>query len=172
MAKYYLYTLLAIYIFLNGVSYFEKELEKSLKKRTLLMYKLEKQKLFMTHKKEVNNILDIQKSIFSKNSEYFFEKLTKETIVFSEIQSFIQKVSKSIDGRIVRLQSGVVRDLASYRKYPISLDMQVIPEDINRFFQELYKNKKYLHIKSLYLVPVPRERAVLIKVTLIGYQIK
>ena len=172
MAKYYLYLLFSIFILLNGIEFFEKELTQSIKKNNLLFYKLEKQKLYSTRSKEVKEILNKQKSIFLNNSKFFFKKEKKETIIFSEIQSYLQSIAKSIDAKITQLQSGSVIDLKMYRKYPISLDLRLIPEDLDVFLKKLHQNKKYLFIDSLYIVAIKRENVLRVKVTLIGYQLK
>jgi len=172
MAKYYLYLLFSIFILLNGIEFFEKELIQSVKKNNLLLYKLEKQKLYLTHSTEVKEILNGQKNVFLNNSKFFFKKEKKETIVFSEIQTYLQSIAKSIDARITQLQSGSVVDLKMYRKYPISLDLRLIPEDLDVFFKKLYNSKQYLFIDSLYVVAIKRENVLRLKVTLIGYQLK
>jgi hypothetical protein len=172
MAKYYLYVLFSIFILLNGVSFFEKELKHTLMRNTSLLYKLEKQKLYATQKKEVEEILESQKNIFIKNIKYFFSKDKKETIVFSEIQSYLQSVTKSIDAKVSLLQSATVIDSKLYRTYPISLDLRLIPEDLNIFLKKLYQGKKYLFIESIYVVRIQRERVLRVQITLSGYQLK
>jgi len=172
MAKYYLYTLFSVFILLNGVDFFEKSLKSTIKKQALLEYKIEKQKLYEGNKEEVEEILLEQKKVFMKNSKLFFTKEKKETIVFSEIQSYIQLIAKSVDARIIQLQSGSVVETKMYRKYPISVNLKLIPEDINLFLRMLYEGDKYLFIDSVYVVAIPRERVLRIQITLAGYQIK
>ena len=172
MAKYYLYILLALFLLLNGVTYFEEELKRTLKYGMTLNYKLKKQTLYSSHTEEVKEILTKQKVILGKNSNLFFKKNKKGTIVFSEIQSYIQSTAKLVNGKIIQLQSGTIIDLELYRKYPISLNLKLIPEDLDRFFKKLYSSKKYFFIDSLYVVANKRERILLLKITLSGYQLK
>jgi len=172
MAKYYLYILFSFFILLNGVEYFEKELKQSIKKHSLLSYKIEKQKLYSTHSDEVNSLLLEQKDIFEKDKKLFFKKDKKETIVFSEIQTYLQSISKSIEGEVSHLQSGSVIDLKNYRRYPISLDLRLIPEDLDTFLKSIYLGEKYLFIESIYVVAIERERRLRLKITLVGYQLK
>ena len=82
MAKYYLYILFSIFIFLNGVSFFEKELKKTLIRESTLMYKIEKLKLYATQKKEVEKIILHQKNIFLKNINIFFLKKKRKPSFF------------------------------------------------------------------------------------------
>jgi len=172
MAKYYLYILFSIFILLNGVSFFKQELKHTLTRNSSLLYKLEKQKLYATQKKEVEEIVLHQKNIFFKNREYFFSKEKKETIVFSEIQTYIQSIAKSINAKVNLLQSASVVDLERYRIYPISLDLKLIPEDLDIFFKKLYQGKKYLFIDSIYVIRIQRERILRVQITLSGYQLK
>jgi len=173
MAKYYLYILLALFLMLNGVTYFEKELKSTLKYGMTLDYNLKKQILYSSHTKEVKEILTKQKEILGKNSALFFKKNKKGTIVFSEIQSYIQSTAKAVNGKIIQLQSGTIIDnIKLYRKYPISLNLKLIPEDLDRFFKKLYSSEKYLFIDSLYVAANKRERILLLKITLSGYQLK
>ena len=172
MAKYYLYLLVSFFLFINGIDYFEGKIDKTVKKKSLLEYKLKKQKLYASHIDEVKSILTMQEKILSKNSVWFFEKNKKETIIFSEIQNYIQGISKKVNAKIRLLNSGVVVDSELYRKYPIMLNLTLIPEDLDRFFKQLYKSKKYLFIDSLQISTSPREEALYLKITLMGYQIK
>ena len=172
MAKYYLYILFSIFILLNAVSFFEQELKHTLTRHASLMYKLEKQKLYATQKKEVEKILLYQKNIFLKNVKYFFTKEKKETIVFSEIQTYIQSIVKSIDAKVNLLQSASVIESKMYRTYPISLDLKLIPEDLDIFLKKLYQGKKYLFIDSIYVIRIQRERVLRVQITLSGYQLK
>ena len=172
MAKYYLYILFAIFILLNGVEYFKNELKYNIKQQSLIKYKIQKQKLYSSHIKEVNKILKEQKSILMKNKKFFFKKDKKETLIFSSIQRYLQSISKSINGEISQLQSGSVIDLKDYRRYPISLDLRIIPEDLDKFLKKLYLWNKYLFIDSIYIVALQRERRLRVKITLVGYQLK
>ncbi len=172
MAKYYLYILLSFFIFINGIGYFKEEIVKIVKKRSLLEYKLKKQKLYALHIDEVKELLNIQEKSLLKNRIYFFDKNKKETIIFSEIQNFIQGISKKVNAKIQLLNSGVVIEDKLYRKYPIMLNLTLIPEDLDDFFKQLYKSEKYLFIDSLQISTNSRDRVLYLKITLIGYQIK
>jgi len=172
MAKYYLYLLFAVFIFINGIGYFEEELKVEMKKQTLLHIKLDKQKLYYLHSKEIDSILTQQNQTIAKNSKLFFEKNKKETIVFSEIQSYVQSIAKSINGKINQLHSGTVMKTPMYIKYPISLDIELIPEDLDKFLKKLYSSKRYLFIDSIFVVANQREKILLLKITLLGYQLR
>ena len=172
MAKYYLYILFSIFILLNGVNFFEQKLKNALTRNASLLYKLEKQKLYATQKKEVEKIVLHQKKIFLKNRKYFFSKEKKETIIFSEIQTYIQSVAKSIDAKVNLIQSASVVDSKMYRTYPISLNLKLIPEDLDIFLKKLYQGKKYLFINSIYVIRIQRERILRVQITLSGYQLK
>jgi len=172
MAKYYLYLLVSIFLFINGIEYFEDEIEKTVKKRSLLEYKLKKQNLYALHIDEVEAILNREEKILSKNRLKFFDKNQKETIVFSEIQNYLQGISKKVNGKIKLLNSGILIDNKLYRKYPIMLNLTLIPEDLDKFFKELYKTKKYLFIDSIQISVNKRELSLYLKITLMGYQIK
>jgi len=172
MAKYYLYILLSLFIFINGVDYLEKEVKQEIKTESLLKYKLKKQELYASHINEVESILNTQEQIFIKSKEIFFEKNKKETIVFSEIQKYVQIVAKEVDAKIQQLNSGIVVDNKLYRKYPINLNLTLIPEDLDKFFKKLYKSKKYLFVDSIQILTNKRNGLLRLKITLIGYQIK
>ena len=172
MAKYFLYLLVSFFIFINGIEYFKDEIDKTVKKRAILEYKLKKQKLYASHIDEVKSILSRQEKIFEKNRVRFFEKNKKETIIFSEIQSYIQSISKKVNAKIQLLNSGIVVDNKLYKKYPIMLNLKLIPEDLDDFFKQLYKSKKYLFIDSIQISTNQRERRLYLKITLMGYQIK
>ena len=172
MAKYYLYLLISLFLFINGVDFFEKEISSELQKRTLLQYKLKKQTLYASHLNEVESLLNNQEKIFSKSRELFFQKDKKETIVFSEIQNYIQGITQEVNAKIQLLNSGMVIDSELYRKYPIILSLNLIPEDLDRFFKKLYQSKKYLFIDSIQISTNPREGLLHLKTTLMGYQIK
>jgi len=172
MAKEYLYLLLSVFIFLNGVEYFEHNIEKVVKKQETIKYKLKKQALYKSNKKEVEKLIGEQKKLFIKNRELFFNKEIKETIVFSELQQNIQSVIKKIGGKPIHLNSGMVIDKKFYRKYPLALTLEVIPEDLENFFQELHHNKKYLFIDSIHISKNHKKQLLRLKITLIGYQLK
>ena len=172
MAKYYLYILLSIFILLNGVDFFKNKLKHTITRNVSLLYKLKKQELYKMQKKEVEEIVLKQKNIFSKNVKYFFSKDKKETLVFSEIQSYIQSITQSVQIKINNLQSASVIESKLYRVYPISLDLKLIPEDLENFLAMLYKGDKYLFINSIYIIRVERERVLRVKITLEGYQLK
>jgi len=172
MAKYYLYILLSLFIFINGVEYLEKEVKQEIKTESLLKYKLKKQELYASHINEVESILNTQEQIFINSKELFFKKNKKETIVFSEIQKYVQIVAKEVDAKIQQLNSGIVVDNKLYRKYPINLNLTLIPEDLDKFFKKLYKSKKYLFVDSIQISTNKRNGSLRLKITLIGYQIK
>ncbi len=172
MAKYFLYILLSLFIFINGIGYFEEEIDKIVKKRSLLEYKLKKQKLYALHIDKVKELLNIQEKGLLKNRVYFFDKNKKETIIFSEIQNYIQRISKEVNAKIILLNSGIVIEKKLYKKYPIMLNLTLIPEDLDNFFKQLYKSEKYLFVDSIQISTNPRDRALFLKITLIGYQIK
>jgi len=172
MEKHYLYLLLGVFIFINGVGYFDEDIKHTVKQEELLKYKLRKQELYDSHIEEIKKILAQQKMAFVKNREPFFAKEKKETIVFSEIQQSIQLIFKNIGGKIIQSNSGVVIKNEFYKKYPITLTLEVIPEDLDDFFKKLYKIKKYLFIDSIHISRNKRMRILSIRITLIGYQLQ
>lgn len=172
MAQYYLYLLLSIFIFINGVGYFDSEIKDTVKQEELLKYKLKKQKLYDSHIEEIEKILEEQKGKFLKNRELFFDKNKKETIIFSKIQQHIQSIFGNIGGKIIQINSGVVVKNNFYNKYPISLNFDIIPEDLDIFLKELHKIKKYLFIDSIHLYRDKRKRVLNVKITLIGFQLQ
>jgi len=171
MANYYLYLLMAFFIFINGTTYFDDEIKTVIKSEELLKHKIKKQKLYDAHIKEIKLILVKQKESFLKNREFFFSKEKKETIIFSEIQQSIQSIFNGLGGKITQLNSGVVIKNKFYKKYPISLNFEIIPEDLEGFFSRLYKTKKYLFIDSLHLYRDKKAKMITVRITLIGYQL-
>lgn len=172
MAKYFLYLLLSFLILINGLNYFEDEIKNTLKKDKLLKHKLAKKRLYEEHSKEVLSLLDSKKKILSDNRKVFFDKDKKETMIYSKIQSFLQSVANKIDAKIIKLDTGTVVDERDYRKYLISLKIELIPEDISIFFKELSLSNEYYMIDSLYLARLPRKGKLMLQLTLVGYQLK
>ncbi len=172
MAKYLLYLLLSFFILINGLPYFKDEVKYILKKDRLLTYKLAKKKLYEEHSKEVLSILENQKKILSENRTLFFNKDTKETIVYSKIQSLLQGIASKIDAKIITLNTGTVISKKYYNKYLISLKIEFIPEDMSRFFKHLSLSKHYYFIDSIYIAKLPRKGKLLAQLTLVGYQLK
>ena len=171
MAKYYLYLLLGFFIFINGVGYFNGKIKDTLRQKELIRYKLKKQKLYNSNISKIEEILSNQQKIFLKNRELFFEKDKKETIVFSEMQQSIQTIFKDIGGKITQINTGIVIKNEFYKKYPIRLTFDIIPEDLDIFLKRLYKSKKYLFIDSIHIFANKRKNILNIKMTLIGYQL-
>lgn len=172
MEKKYLYLLLGVFIFINGVGYFDEDIKHIVKQEELLKYKLKKQKLYDSNTEKIEKILAQQKIAFIKNRKPFFTKEKKGTIIFSEIQQNIQSIFNSLGGKITQLNSGVVIKNEFYRKYPITLNLEVIPEDLKDFFEQLYKMEKYLFIDSIHISRNKRMRILTIRITLIGYQLQ
>jgi hypothetical protein len=172
MTKYYLYFLLGVFIYINGVGYFNNKIRYDIRQKELLNYKLRKQKLYSSHIEDIKKILSKQKVLFEENKRFFFEKEKKETIVFSEIQQNTQNIFRGIGGKIKQLNSGVLIENQFYKKYPITLSFDIIPEDLDKFLKRLYKNKKYLFIDSIHIVANKRDNILNVKITLIGYQLK
>jgi len=172
MAKYYLYILLSFFIILNGVTFFEKNIKKNILKEEHLKYKLKKQQLFNSHKVDIESILEKQNKIFVENRKLFFKKSRKETIVFSELQESIQLLMKGLGGKILHLNSGMAIDSELYKKYPLSLSLHLIPEDLDNFFENLYKSKKYLFVDSIHINVNSKKEFLNLKITVIGYQLK
>jgi len=172
MAKYFLYLLLSFFILINGLNYFEDEIKNIIKKDRLLKYKLAKKKLYEEHTSEVLSILNSQKKILSDNKKVFFDKDKKETMIYSKIQSFLQTIADKIDAKIIKLDTGTVIDKKDYRKYLISLKVELIPEEISDFFKELSLSKEYYMIDSLYIARLPRKGKLMLQLTLVGYQLK
>jgi len=172
MAKYYLYLLLSFFIFLNGVEYFNIEIKNSIKKQELLKYKLKKQLLYDAKKEEVQAIVYREQDIISKNKKLFFDKKKKETIVFSEIQEEIQATMKKIGGKITRLNSGIAIDTDFYKKYPIAVNLELIPEDLDDFFKRISKTKRYLFLDMIHISKDVRKNMLRLNFTIIGYQLK
>jgi len=170
MAKYFLFILIAFFLFINVLNPLKKELRQTLKKQQLLYYKLEKQKFFLSHKKLINEILLSQGDTLSKNTNMFFDKKDKPTLVFSKMQSYIQSIVK--DSKISQLHVGELMEKEEYYKYPILLDLRIIPEDLNDFFKNLFNSKQYFSIDSLNIVSLRRESVLRLEITLIGYQLK
>jgi len=170
MAKYFLFILLAFFLFINILNPLEKELKETLKKKQLLYYKLEKQKFYLNNEKLVNKILLRQTDTLSKSSNMFFDKKDKQTLVFSKIQSYIQSIVK--DAKITQLHTGVVIEKNNYYQYPVVLDLRIIPEDLNIFFRNIFNSKYYFSIDSLKIVSLKRESLLRLKITFIGYQLK
>jgi len=171
MSNSYLYLLMAIFIFMNGSTYFDDEIKNIVKNEELLKQKIKKQKLYDSHIKEIELILIQQKEVFVKNRESFFSKKKKETIVFSEIQQSIQSIFTNLAGKITQLNSGVVIKNKLYKKYPTTLTLEIIPEDLEDFFRKLYKTKKYLFIDSLHLYRDTKAKMLRVRISLIGYQL-
>jgi hypothetical protein len=171
MANYYLYLLIAVFIFINGATYFDNEIKITVKKQELLKQKIKKQKLYDSNIKEIKITLEKQKDIFINNRKPFFKKEKKETIIFSEIQQSIQNIFKSIGGKITQLNSGAVIKNKFYKKYNIALNFEIIPEDLEIFFKNLYKTEKYLFIDSIHLYRDKREKMIRVRISLIGYQL-
>ena len=172
MAKYFLYLLLSFFILLNGLAYFEDEVKHILKKDRLLTYKLAKKKLYEEHSEEVLSILEGQKKILSKNKTLFFDKNKKETIVYSKIQTLLQGIAQKIDAKIIKLDTGIAINKKYYKKYLISLKIELIPEDMNKFFKLLSLSEHYYLIDSLYIARLSRKGRLLLQLTLVGYQLK
>lgn len=172
MAKYFLYLLLSFFILFNGLNYFENEIKDILKKDRLLIYKLAKKELYEEHSEEVLSILDSQNKILVNNKKVFFDKNKKETMIYSKIQSFLQGITDKIDAKIIKLDTGTVINKKDYRKYLISLRVELIPEDISNFFKELSLSNEYYMIDSLYITRLPRKRELMLQLTLVGYQLK
>ena len=172
MAKYLLYLLLSFFILINGLTYFEDEVKNILKKDRLLIHKLAKKKLYEEHSEDVLHILEKHKKTLLENKKLFFNKNKKETIVYSQIQTLLQGIAKKIDAKIVKLDTGTVINKKDYKKYLISLRIELIPEDMNKFFKYLSKSEHYYLVDSLYLARLPRKRVLLLQLTLIGYQLK
>lgn len=172
MAKYYLYLLLSFFIFLNSVDYFDLEIKNSIKKQELLKYKLKKQTLYRAKKEEIQSLVKMQEQIILKNKKLFFNQNKKETIIFSEIQEQIQKVMKKIGGKIVRSNSGMVIETDLYKKYPISINLKLIPEDLDDFFKGIGDTKQYLFIEMIHISKDVRMNMLHLNLTIIGYQIK
>jgi len=171
MAKYYLYFLLSIFIFINVIGVFENTIKDSIKKEKLLHYKLKKQKLYESNIKVVELMLIEQKALLDKNRKPFFSNKKKETIVFSEIQQNIQALFKGIGGKITQLNSGVVVKNKFYKKYPIDLTLSLIPEDLDVLLKKIYSNKKYLFIDSIYIYRNKKKSMIDLKIRLLGYQL-
>ena len=172
MEKQYLYLLLSIFIFLNGVDYFDESIKQSIKSQELYKTKLEKQSLYKAKKSEIELLIQKQNEQFLKNRKLFFKKSKKGTIVFSEIQEQIQTIMKNIGGKITHLNSGIAIEGEGYRKYPISLSLTLIPEDLDDFFKHLHSNKKYLFVDDIHISKDAKEQQLRLKITMIGYQLK
>ena len=171
MAKYYLYFLLSVFIYINVVGFFEENLKKNIQKETLLKYKLKKQELYASNIKVVESMLVHQKILLEKNKKFFFINKKKETIVFSEIEQEIQTLFKGIGGKITQLNSGVVIKTEWYKKYPISLTLFLVPEDLDKFLKKLYLNKKYLFLDSINIYRNSKKRMIELRINLLGYQL-
>lgn len=172
MEKKYLYLLLSVFILLNGPAYFESNIKDAIKSQELYKTKIEKQSLYKMNKKEVEKLIEKQKQHFIENRKLFFKKIKKETIVFSEIQEQIQSMMRNVGGQIIQLNSGIAIETKWYKKYPISLSINVIPEDLDEFFKLLHKNKKYLFIDNIHISKDSRNQMLRLKITIIGYQLK
>lgn len=172
MANYILYLLLAVFIFMNGTDYLDEHIKSSIKKQELLKFKLARQKLYEENRVEVQSMTEAQKKIFLENRKFFFKKDKKSTIVFSEIQEEIQKIMKPIAGKIIQLNSGIVIEEEYYSKYPLSLTIELIPEDLDKFFKYINENKKYLFMNDIHIAKEHRKKMLRIKISIIGYQLK
>ena len=172
MAKYFLYLLLSFFILINGLAYFEEEVKHILKKDRLLRHKLVKKKLYEKNSETVLSILEGQEKILFDNKTLFFDKNQKETIIYSKIQTLLQGIARKIDAKIIKLDTGTVINKKHYKKYLISLKIELIPEDMNRFFKQLSLSEHYYLIDSLYVARLPRKEKLLLQLTLVGYQLK
>jgi len=171
MAKYYLYFLFSIFIFINIVGNLEKNIIEVVKKEENIKYRLKKQKLYASNIKLIEKMLEKQKSLLDRNKKPFFLKKTKETIVFSEIEQNIQNVFKKLGGKITQLNSGVVIKNKFYKKYPINLTLFLIPEDLHVFLKKLYLNDKYIFIDAISIYRDRKKKMIEVRVRLIGYQL-
>ena len=172
MAKDYLYLLVAIFILINVVPFLEEEIYQDMKDQNLVKHKISKQNLYSSHTDEVLLILKEQDKVMSTNAKFFFDKKKKQTLVYTDIQNFLQSTVKKSYGKIVKLDTGIVIEKEDYKKYLISLNLKVIPEDLDVFFKNLLQSKYYLLIDSLYISRLPREKSLMVQLTLIGYQLK
>ena len=172
MAKYMLYLLLSILIFMNGKEYLDTQIKSSIKSQELLKFKLARQALYEKNRIQVESMTKSQKKIFLENRKLFFKKDIKSTIVFSDIQEQIQEIMRNIGGKIVQLNSGIVIDEKYYSKYPISLNIELIPEDLDKFFKYINENKKYLFINDIHISKDTRKNILRINTNIIGYQLK
>ena len=172
MAKYLLYLLLAVFILINGLNYFKSEISHTLKLERLVKYKIKKRELYESKGKEILSLLKNNEKILNKNKELFFSKKQKETIVYSKIQALLQKVVKKSFAKILKSNTGIVIDKKNYKKYTISLRVEVVPEYLDKFFKELYKQKYYFSVDSIYISRFTKNQTLLLQLVLVGYQLK
>jgi Tfp pilus assembly protein PilO len=172
MAKYYLYLLLSVFIFLNGIEYFHNTIKQTIIRQETLKSKLKKYALYESDKEKIELLIKEQRKLFAKNRKLFFKKSKNETIIFSEIQEQVQQIMHTIGGKITQLNSGVVVETKWYKKYPIALSIKLIPEDLDEFFKKINDNKKYFFIDDFHISNDTRAQMLRLKITLIGYQLK
>jgi len=172
MAKDYLYLLIAIFILINVVPFLQDEIHQGIKNQSLVEHKISKQDLYSSHTDEVRLILREQEEVIASNGKLFFDKKKKQTLVYTDIQNFLQSTAKKSHAKVTKLDTGVVIDKKDYKKYVISLNLKIIPEDLDVFFTNLLTSNYYLFIDSLYLTRLPREQSLMLQLTLIGYQLK
>ncbi len=172
MAKYLLYLLLAIFILINGLSYLKSEILYTLKLEKLIQYKIKKRELYESKGKEILSLLKTNEEILKKNQMLFFDKKEKDTIIYSKIQALLQEISKKSSAKIIKVDTGVVVDKINYKKYTISLRIEIVPEYIDIFFKELYKQKYYFSVDSIYITRLARKQTLLLQLALVGYQLK
>jgi hypothetical protein len=172
MAKYYLYFLFSIFLFLNVVDGLSSQLKESLSNYSHIRYKQKKENLYNANKEGVLLLIKNQAKELSNNKIFFFPSNEKETLIFSKLQRNLQSMAREIQAKITHINSATVEEHPYYRKYPISIEIKCIPEDLERLLKKIAESKEYLFIDSLYVVTVPRIRGLNVKMTLIGYQIK
>lgn len=172
MANYMLYLLLSVFIFMNGTDYLDANIKSAIKSQELLKFKLARQALYEENRVEVNSMTETQKKIFLENRKFFFKKDKKPTIVFSDIQEQLQGIMQRIGGKILQLNSGIVIEEAYYAKYPLSLNIELIPEDLDKFFKYMHENNKYLFVNDIHISKENKKKMLRVSVSIIGYQLK
>jgi len=77
-----------------------------------------------------------------------------------------------IGGKILQLNSGIVIEEAYYSKYPLSLNIELIPEDLDKFFKYMHENNKYLFVNDIHISKENKKKMLRVSVSIIGYQLK
>lgn len=137
----------------------------------LLNKRIAHYKQILDYKSDVLRKIEIQLQIDKENRKKFFSKNIDNSVIFEQIQQYINSIAKSSGLEIVSAKWGEPMEKEGYLELPLFFSCKATSYQLDYLLRSIYTYKYFLKIKSLSINKYLKDKLSL-KFTISGFKIK
>lgn len=152
--KKLLVLLVAFFIYINGYIPLVDSNEKKVKKLNSYEDKLNKEKAFLKDSLEISDLIAKNELNMQTTSELMYQNQVQNSIIFNSIQTKVNVLAKKYQAKVINIVwgEGYNGEEIAYTVLPFTAILEIEPEDIPVFINELFKGSKVVTIEQIHLI--------------------